>query len=135
MDGSAVSEAPASLGRYSSRTSARPAVDDTPKTMAELEDHRRRLEQALSDLKSTQARLLQAHKLEAIGQLAAGIAHEINTPTQYVTDNVEFLSRAFERLCDLVVVSRELVASVKAGAPSADVLARAEATFANGRID
>ena len=63
---------------------------------------RRELEKALIDLRATQARLLQAHKLEAIGQLAAGIAHEINTPTQYVTDNVEFLARAFERLKDLV---------------------------------
>jgi len=34
-------------------------------------------------LKETQAELLQARKLEAIGQLAAGIAHEINTPTQF----------------------------------------------------
>ena len=65
-------------------------------------------------------------QIEAIGQLAAGIAHEINTPTQYVTDNVEFLSRAFERLCQLVVASRELLESAKQGAPSSEVLARAE---------
>ncbi|MBX3206269.1 MAG: hypothetical protein KF764_14450 [Labilithrix sp.] len=130
------SEAPPSLGvRYSARSSARPSIDETPRTMAELEDHRRRLEQALSDLKSTQARLLQAHKLEAIGQLAAGIAHEINTPTQYVTDNVAFLSRAFERLCELVVVSRELLASAKEGAPPPEVLARAEASLTSTRID
>ena len=45
--------------------------------------------------------LAQARKLEAIGQLAAGIAHEINTPTQYVSDNTRFLQDAFQDLYSL----------------------------------
>jgi signal transduction histidine kinase len=44
------------------------------------------------------AQELQAHKLEVIGQLAAGVAHEINTPSQYVSDNLRFLAEAFETL-------------------------------------
>jgi two-component system NtrC family sensor kinase len=39
--------------------------------------------------------LAQANRLEAIGQLAAGIAHEINTPVQYVSDNTRFITDAF----------------------------------------
>lgn len=51
--------------------------------------------EVLADLRTTQAMLIQAEKLESIGQLAAGIAHEINTPVQYVTDNSTFLEGAF----------------------------------------
>jgi len=46
--------------------------------------------------------LRQAQKLESIGQLAAGIAHEINTPIQYIGDNTSFLREAFEALGRIV---------------------------------
>lgn len=105
------------------------------RTMAELEDHRARLEKALADLKSTQARLLQAHKLEAIGQLAAGIAHEINTPTQYVTDNVEFLARAFDRLKELVTTAHTVIKAARANELTPEILSAAESAFANARVD
>jgi signal transduction histidine kinase len=96
---------------------------------------RKELEKALIDLRATQARLLQAHKLEAIGQLAAGIAHEINTPTQYVTDNVEFLARAFEKLEGLVMMSKSIVEQTRKGGLSPELLAAAEGAFADTRVD
>jgi signal transduction histidine kinase len=64
----------------------------------ELEAHRVELERALTELKAAQAELLQAQKLQAIGQLASGIAHEINTPTQYVGDNITFITESFADL-------------------------------------
>ncbi|MBX9446092.1 sensor histidine kinase [Dickeya chrysanthemi] len=68
----------------------------------ELENERQELEKALTELRFTQAQLLQAQKMESIGQLAAGIAHEINTPTQYVCDNVGFVKTATVSLLSLL---------------------------------
>ena len=58
-------------------------------------------EQRLREQEAARQQLLQAQKLESIGQLAAGIAHEINTPTQFIGDNLRFLADAFADLQSL----------------------------------
>ena len=71
--------------------------------------------------------LRQAQKMEAIGQLAAGIAHEINTPTQFVNDNTHFLQEAFKDIIKLLKLEQQLVDTVTATGEQAalkeDVLA------------
>lgn len=52
----------------------------------------------LTEQRRLEAKLNQAQKLESLGTLAAGIAHEINTPMQCVVGNFEFLRNSFQRL-------------------------------------
>lgn len=73
------------------------ARDITSKVQAELDRDRMELQ------------LRSAQKLEAIGQLAAGIAHEINTPIQYVGDNTRFLGDSFRDLSNLLIEHRKLL--------------------------
>lgn len=68
--------------------------------------------------------LAQAQKLESIGQLAAGIAHEINTPTQYMGDNTRFLMSAFSDLDRLVEEYGAVADAIKAGEPVDEMLRR-----------
>jgi PAS domain S-box-containing protein len=62
----------------------------------------------ISETKSLQRQLSQAQKLEAIGQLASGIAHEINTPIQFIGDNLSALQDNFT---DIIAYQQELLAS------------------------
>jgi two-component system NtrC family sensor kinase len=58
----------------------------------ELKANYQKLESLYKEMQSTQAQLLQHAKLVSIGQLAAGVAHEINNPIAFVTSNVEVLN-------------------------------------------
>ncbi|MEB3885873.1 PAS domain S-box protein [Lyngbya sp. CCY1209] len=64
----------------------------------------KQLSVALRELKSTQAQIVQSEKMVSLGQLVAGVAHEINNPISFIYGNVtpamEYLSDLFE-LCDL----------------------------------
>jgi PAS domain S-box-containing protein len=92
------------------RLIATPIHDRHGKVIAAVE-----LVEDVTEKISLEQELRHAQKLEAIGQLAAGIAHEINTPIQYIGDNTNFLKEAFGDLHGLLGAHVRLMASVKAG--------------------
>jgi len=89
----------------------------------------------ITERKMLAAQLSHAQKLEAIGQLAAGIAHEINTPTQYVGDNTRFLKDSYQDLVGVMGKYRQLLDSVKQGTPSPDLIAEIEQASEEADID
>jgi two-component system, NtrC family, sensor kinase len=79
--------------RYQSETTISPVRD----TMGRIIDYVT-VSHDITKEARLEAQLVQAQKMEAIGELASGIAHEINTPTQYIGDNVRFLHESYEEI-------------------------------------
>ncbi len=68
-------------------------------------EERRRLSE--ENHRKSQLQLLQAQKLESVGRMAAGIAHEINTPIQFVSMNLRFLDKTYAQLLQVLAQARE----------------------------
>lgn len=67
------------------------------------------LKEALSNLRNAQSQLLQSEKMASIGQLSAGIAHEINNPLGFITSNIQTLDDYFRKISNVVTSLEQII--------------------------
>jgi len=85
------------------------AREERNKANLELANANDALNQTLSDLKETQDQLVQAEKMASLGQLTAGIAHEINNPINFVSANIQPLKDDLRDILEIVGVYEKVV--------------------------
>ena len=73
------------------------------------------LNEALEDLKTTQAQLIDSEKMASLGQLTAGVAHEINNPINFVSGNVQPLRRDIKDILDVLEKYDAVIEDLKLG--------------------
>ncbi len=79
-----------------------------------LQDSNRELADTLAELRKTQSQLIESEKLAALGQLIAGIAHEINTPLGSIASSIDTLATAYRRQDDFLNLYADLPAAMRA---------------------
>jgi PAS domain S-box-containing protein len=91
---------------FSDITQRKEAEEDMHRQNVLLQETAHSERRAHDELKRAQSQLVQAEKLAALGQLVAGVAHEINNPLSYVSNNVAVLQRDVAALRDLLALYR-----------------------------
>lgn len=108
---------------------------------ARLETERKQRElqeQLLSEMKERERIAIElrlAQKLESVGRLAAGVAHEINTPIQFVSDSLHFLRASFDDLSTLISTCRTAAKTLPDGGDIQQFLRIIEAAEASADLD
>lgn len=77
-----------------------------------LEIKNNELEKAYKELKSAQSQILQQEKMASIGQLAAGIAHEINNPVGFIMSNLNSLQKYCDRFVDFIKAQEDAIKEI-----------------------
>ena len=90
------------LGMITDITQRRQAEEALRESEGQLREKARELEQALQDIQQTQFQLIQAEKMSSLGQLIAGVAHEINNPVSFIYGNLTHVNQYAKDLINLL---------------------------------
>jgi len=89
----------------------------------------------ITERKRLEEQIVQSRKMQSIGQLAAGIAHEINTPAQFVGDNTRFLRESFEDLNQLNLQYARLLQAARDNKITTELISQATEAADQADID
>jgi two-component system NtrC family sensor kinase len=84
------------------------------KISRELERKNRQLQDAYEELKATQSKIVHQEKMASIGQLAAGVAHEINNPVGFISSNIGTLKKYTDRMVEFINAQTTALESLQA---------------------
>lgn len=93
------------------------------------------ISRAYRDLKASQSQLIQSEKMASLGQMVAGVAHEINTPLGYVKNNVSLAQDVFSQIRGLLASYDELMSKLMAGEADEATVVRALEQIERQRSD
>ena len=80
-----------------------------------VSDRTQELSSAYNELKESQVQLVQAEKMSSLGELVAGISHEINTPLWYLTSNATVVQERLESLAEFTTIGESMIAAARSG--------------------
>ncbi len=90
------------LGTFADITERQEAEAALRRSEQQLREQAQALEQALQELKRTQTQMIQSEKMSSLGQLVAGVAHEINNPVNFIYGNLNHASDYIQDLLNLI---------------------------------